>query len=100
MNKEIIKAEHSKIHLVNNFISQVKKEKLKLELANDNFNFHKKLLLLQEKKYNSTEEIFEKGIVEESILLQAKEELEQRKMLFKLADMNRLKQQYLLDLIN
>jgi hypothetical protein len=85
---------------VNNFISQVKKEKLKLELANDNFNFHKKLLLLQEKKYNSTEEIFEKGIVEESILLQAKEELEQRKMLLKLADMNRLKQQYLLDLIN
>ena len=73
MNKEIIKAEHSKLQLVNNFISQVKKEKLKLELANDNFNFHKKLLLLQEKKYNSTEEIFEKGIVEESILLQAKE---------------------------
>lgn len=100
MNKEIIKAEHSKLHLVNKFISQVKEVKLKLDLANDNLNFHRKLLLLQERKYKSTEEIFEKGIVEESILLQAKEELEQRKMLLKQADMNRLKQQYLLDLIN
>ena len=56
--------------------------------------------MLQERKYKSTEEILDKGIVEETILLQAREELEHRKMLLKQAEMNRLKQQYLLDLIN
>ena len=99
-SKEVTKAEINKLFLVNKFINQAKEEKLKLELANDNISFHKKLLLLQEGKYKSTEEILDKGIVEETILLQAREELEHRKMLLKQAEMNRLKQQYLLDLIN
>ena len=99
-NKEILRAEHGKVNMVNQFRNQWVSESLKYDLANDNLKFHEKLLIMQKEKLKDLKSVSSKGIIDKSIPLQEEEEILQREMLMEQAKVNRLKQKYLLDLLN
>ena len=99
-NKEILRAEHGKVNMVNQFKNQWVSESLKFDLANQNLNFHQELLDLQKEKLKDLKSVSSKGIIDKSIPLQEEEEILQREMLMEQAKVNRLKQKYLLDLLN
>ena len=99
-NKEILRAEHGKVNFVNQFKNQWVSESLKYDLANQNLNFHQELLNLQKEKLNDLKSVSSKGVIDKSIPLQEEEEILQREMLMEQAKVNRLRQKYLLDLLN
>ena len=86
--------------MVNQFRNQWVSESLKYDLANDNLKFHEKLLIMQKEKLKDLKSVSSKGIIDKSIPLQEEEEILQREMLMEQAKVNRLKQKYLLDLLN
>ena len=99
-NKEILRAEHGKVNMLNQFKNQLVSESLKYDLANQNLNFHRELLNLQKEKLRDLKSVSSKGVIDKSMPLQEEEEILQREMLMEQAKVNRLKQKYLLDLLN
>jgi hypothetical protein len=55
---------------------------------------------MQKEKLKDLKSVSSKGIIDKSIPLQEEEEILQREMLMEQAKVNRLKQKYLLDLLN
>ena len=56
--------------------------------------------LIPQEKLNDLKSVSSKGVIDKSMPLQEEEEILQRQMLMEQAKVNRLKQKYLLDLLN
>ena len=97
--KEITKSEIDRDRLINQHLNQYIIERHKLDLASKNLLFYSDLLSLQKKKLDGVKKVSAQGISDKSTILLEQEELLSRDMSLHKAELECLKQKYILDLI-